>query len=60
VAALVLLAAHAVVLLSWYPTVAYLLGRIGRAFGQLQLLRVAQRTLAVVLISLGIRLALLT
>ncbi len=56
-AALVLLVTHAVVLLTWYPGVAYLISRLGRAFHRPYLTRGLERVTGTVLIALGARVA---
>jgi threonine/homoserine/homoserine lactone efflux protein len=57
-AALALLAAHAVVLLTWYPGVSWLLARAGQALRRPALTRALSRITGGVLIGLGVRLAL--
>lgn len=54
----VLLAAHAVVLLTWYPAVSWLLARAGRALRRPALTRALSRVMGGVLVALGVRLAL--
>jgi len=55
--ALTLLVVHALVLVTWYPAVAYGIGRVGRA-ARLEGLRVwAERAMGAVLVALGVRLA---
>ncbi len=56
-AASALLAVHALVLLTWYPSVAYAAGRIGRTGRVRGLRRWGERAMGAVLVGLGIRLA---
>lgn len=57
-AALVLLATHAAVLLTWYPGVSWVLARAGRALRRPALTRAFTRIMGGVLVTLGVRLAL--
>ncbi|MGC9538877.1 LysE family translocator [Streptomyces sp. UG1] len=56
-AAAALLAAHTVVLMTWYPGMSYLLTRVGRRLARPALSTVLDRLMGSVLIGLGIRLA---
>ncbi|MGH3712955.1 MAG: LysE family translocator [Micromonosporaceae bacterium] len=51
-----LLALHAIILMTWYPTVSFLLARAGRALRP-GLTRAAERVMGGVLVALGIRVA---
>lgn len=55
--ALTLLVVHALVLLTWYPSVAYGAGRIGRTARWQGLRLWSERAMGVVLVALGVRLA---
>jgi threonine/homoserine/homoserine lactone efflux protein len=52
-----LLLTHAVVLLIWYPGVAYTLSRAGRALKRPQLAKALDRVTGAVLVAMGVRLA---
>ena len=56
-AAAALLAAHAAVLMTWYPGMSYVLTRVGRRLARPGLSAVLDRLMGSVLIGLGIRLA---
>lgn len=56
-AALVLLTAHAAVLVTWYPSVSFALARAGRALSSPRLAALLDRVMGSMLIALGVRLA---
>jgi threonine/homoserine/homoserine lactone efflux protein len=55
--AAVLVAGHALVLLTWYPGVTYLVSRAGRVLKRPHLAKLLDRVMGTILIAMGVRLA---